>query len=121
MPTSPKSVLQKGPCFDFMHQKHALCVQIDTLARIVCVQSHDLCSLDTMTHSGYNAALFIKMWPTKIHTIYKLIYKPVSQSCVVAKSGIFWQVTGQSNLAYKWLAATKISKVSFSYSHRISL
>ena len=37
-----------------------------------------------------------------------LFYKPVSLSCAVA--------TGQSNLAHKRLAATKASKVWFSYS-----
>ena len=37
--------------------------------------------------------------------------KIVLQSCAAAKSETFWQATGQSNLAYKWLAATKTSKV----------
>ena len=39
-------------------------------------------------------------------------YKPVSQSCAVAKSEKFWRATGQINLAYKRLA-----NVWFSYSH----
>ena len=48
--------------------------------------------------------------------IYKhLFYKPVSQSCAAAKSEKFWRATGQSNLADKWLATTKASKVWFSY------
>ena len=47
--------------------------------------------------------------------------KPVSQSCAVAKSGQFWRATGQSNLAYKRLAATKASKVWFSHSHNCTL
>ena len=49
------------------------------------------------------------------------INKPVSQSCAVAKSGKFWRATGQSNLTYKRLAATKASKVWFSYSHNCTL
>ena len=32
-----------------------------------------------------------------------------------------WQATGQSNLAYKQLAATKASKVWFSYSYNCTL
>ena len=40
--------------------------------------------------------------------------KPVSQSCAVSKSDRFWRATGQSNFAYKLLAATKASKVWFS-------
>ena len=46
--------------------------------------------------------------------------KPVSQSCAVAKSEKFRQATGQSNLAYKRLAATKASKVWFSQSSILS-
>ena len=48
-------------------------------------------------------------------------HKPVSQSCAVAKSGKLWRTTGQSSLAYKRLAATKASKVWFSYSHNCTL
>ena len=47
--------------------------------------------------------------------------KPVSQSCAEAKSNTFWRATGQSNLAYKWMATTKASKVWFSYSHNCTL
>ena len=43
--------------------------------------------------------------------------KQVSQSCTVTKSETFWQATRQSNLVYKWMAATKASKVWCSYSH----
>ena len=48
-------------------------------------------------------------------------YKPASQLCAVATSEKFWRATGQSNLADKWLAATKASKVWFSYSHNCTL
>ena len=44
------------------------------------------------------------------------VNKQASQSCAVAKSENFWRGTGQSNLVYKPLAATKDSKVWFSYS-----
>ena len=37
--------------------------------------------------------------------------RPISQSCAVAEGEQFWQATGQSNLAYKRLAATKAVKV----------
>ena len=47
--------------------------------------------------------------------------KPVSPSCAVAKSEQSWRVIGQSNLTYKRLAATKASKVWFSYSHNCTL
>ena len=43
--------------------------------------------------------------------------QPFSQSCAVAESEKFWWATGQSNLAHKWLAATKASNVWFSYAH----
>ena len=40
--------------------------------------------------------------------------KPVLQSCTVAKSEHFWRATGQSNLAYKRLAAKqKLPKFDF--------
>ena len=45
----------------------------------------------------------------------------VSQSFTVAKSETFWRATGQSNLVYKQVAATKASKVWFSYSHNCTL
>ena len=45
----------------------------------------------------------------------------VGVSCAVAKSEIFWRANGQSNLADKRLAATKASKVWFSYSHNCTL
>ena len=50
-------------------------------------------------------------------------YKPVLQSCAVAspESGQFWRATGQSNLADKRMAATKASKVWFSYSHNCTV
>ena len=48
-------------------------------------------------------------------------FMPLSQSCAVAKSGNFWRATGQSNLVYKRLAATKASKVWFSYSQNCTL
>ena len=35
------------------------------------------------------------------------VYKPVSQSCAVAKSEKFWRATGQSNLSYKLPAIKK--------------
>ena len=44
----------------------------------------------------------------------------ISQSCAVAKSDKFWRTTGQSNFAYKRLAATKASKVWFSWSSILS-
>ena len=44
-------------------------------------------------------------------------FKPVSQSCTVAKSEKFWRATAQSYLTYERLAATKASNVWFSYSH----
>ena len=47
--------------------------------------------------------------------------KPVLQSCAVPKNEKFWRATGQSNLAYKRLVATKASKVWFSYSHNCTL
>ena len=53
------------------------------------------------------------MYSTQQH----IPYKAVSQSCAVAKSE---KSTEQSNLAYKWLAATKDSKVWFLYSHNWS-
>ena len=40
---------------------------------------------------------------------------------VLAESEQFWRATGPSNLAYEWLAATKASKVWFSYSHNYTL
>ena len=40
---------------------------------------------------------------------------PFSQSCTVTKSEKFWQATGQSNYWQRQLAATKASKVWFSY------
>ena len=43
------------------------------------------------------------------------------QSCTVAKTEQFWRATGQSNLAYEWLAAGKVSNVWFSYSDNCSL
>ena len=43
--------------------------------------------------------------------------KPIPQSCAVVKSETFWRATGQSNLVYKRLAATK---VWFSYSHNFA-
>ena len=46
-------------------------------------------------------------------TSFSLSYKPVSQSCAVAKSEKFWRATGQSNLVYKRVAATKASKFGF--------
>ena len=49
------------------------------------------------------------------------VNKAISQSCAVPKSEHFWRATGQSNLAYKRLAATKASKVWFSYSHNCTL
>ena len=47
--------------------------------------------------------------------------KPGSQSFAVAKCGKFWWATGQSNLAYKRLAATKASKVWFSFSYNCTM
>ena len=44
---------------------------------------------------------------------------PISQSCTGTKSEKFWWATGQSNLAYKRLAATKPSRVWFSYSTQL--
>ena len=48
------------------------------------------------------------------HVVSVHSWKPISQSCAVAKSETFWQATGQSNLAYRRLSATKASKVWFS-------
>ena len=42
---------------------------------------------------------------------YIVLNKPDSQSCAVTKSETFWRATGHPNLAYKWLPATKASKV----------
>ena len=47
--------------------------------------------------------------------------KPDLQSCAVAETEQFWWATGQSNLAYEWLAAGKVSNVWFSYSDNCSL
>ena len=47
--------------------------------------------------------------------------KPVSESCAVAKSEKFWWASGQSNLAYKLLAAARASKVWFLCSHNYLL
>ena len=63
------------------------------------------------------ASAYKTKWPQKLLQLYK----PVSQSCAVAKSETFWRATGQSNLADKRLAATKASKVWFSYSHNCTL
>ena len=60
----------------------------------------------------HKAALFL--WEVYPH-------KLVSQSCPVVNIEEFWPATGQSNLAYKWLATTKASKVWFSYSHNCTL
>ena len=52
------------------------------------------------------------------------VNKPVSQSSAAATvtGENFWQATGQSNLAYKQLAATKASKVCLLlYSHNCTL
>ena len=48
--------------------------------------------------------------PVDIHSLSSFLYKPVSQSCPVAKRGNFWPVTGQLNLAHKQLAVMKASK-----------
>ena len=48
-------------------------------------------------------------------------FTTVSQSCAVTKSEKFWRATEQSNLSYKRLAATKASKVWFSYTYNCSL
>ena len=49
------------------------------------------------------------------------VYKPVSQSCPVAKSEKFWQAMAQSYLMYERLAATKASNVWFPYSHNCTV
>ena len=50
-----------------------------------------------------------------------LVNKPVSQSCAVAKSEIFWWATAQSNLAYEQLPITNAYKVWLLYSHDCAL
>ena len=78
---------------------------------------------------------FTKTWRTKYSAVQRsksfqnaifstyihFSYKPVSQSCAVAKSGKFWRATGESNSAYKQLPTTKASNVWFSPSHNCTL
>ena len=63
-----------------------------------------------LTHSHTHAR-------THTHKIQTISQWTVSQSCAVA----FWRTTGQSNSAYKRMAATKASKVWFAYSHNCTL
>ena len=61
-----------------------------------------------------NLALFRLSWRRFHHigvTLVGIASKPVSQSCAVVESETLWRATGQSNLAYGRLAATKASKV----------
>ena len=54
-------------------------------------------------------------WAKTLHRRW-VLDQPVSQSCA-----IFWRATRQSNLAYNRLAATKASRVWFSYSDHCTL
>ena len=64
--------------------------------------------------------LFTSLWEIFLKQVNQ--YKPISQSCTVAKTEkYFWLATGQWNLSDKRLAATKASKVWFSYSHNCTL
>ena len=73
----------------------------------------------TSSESAYKSMQMLVILHTAL--FYAISNKPVSQSYVVAKPEKFWWATGQSNMADKWLAATKASKVWFSYSHSCTL
>ena len=51
-------------------------------------------------------------WPSKILLV---TMGQLSQSYTVAKSGHFWQTTGQSNFTYEQLAAAKLPKFFYYY------
>ena len=59
-------------------------------------------------------------WLIVCNTSSKL-NEQVPQSCTAVEIKKLLWTTGQSNLAYKWLGATKASKVWFSYSYNCTL